>query len=199
MPTSPIPSPTSSSPPPLVDWSSELQTDEVDPWVVPPEALAQRKEAYAHTVEHAAPSGWYDTVPCTDVGTVGTSSSHNPIEVSSILPPGYDDTDGTTGITQISWSDLRSMIKQIDQVHRLYMTHRLDIMTLEQCKVFGKAFDSLINMFQSIMMQALHPDVRSDKLIETDHDEAVQDWVTHDAREQARMEQHFETHGSDME
>ncbi|KAK1221508.1 hypothetical protein PQX77_015684 [Marasmius sp. AFHP31] len=185
MPTSPIPSPTPSSPPPLVDWSSEMETDKVDPWVVPPEALAQREEAYAHTVEHAAPSGWYDTVPCTDVGTVGTSSSHNPIEVSSILPPGYDDTDGTTGLTQISLSDLWSMINQIDQVHRLYMTHRLDIMTLQQRKVFGTAFDSLINMFQSIMMQALHPDVRSDEPIKTDHDEAVQDWVAHDAREQA--------------
>ncbi|KAK1215092.1 hypothetical protein PQX77_022311 [Marasmius sp. AFHP31] len=161
MPTSPIPSPTPSSPPPLVDWSSEMETNEVDPWVVPPEVLAQREEAYAHTVEHAAPSRWYDTVPRTDVETVGTSSSHNPIEVSvsSVQPPGYDDMDGTTGLTQISFDDLQSMMNQIAGVYKLFMTHRLDVMTLEQRRVFMTAFKSLLDIFHSIMIQAQQPDV----------------------------------------
>ncbi|KAK1225429.1 hypothetical protein PQX77_011636 [Marasmius sp. AFHP31] len=41
MPISPIPSQTPSSPPPLVDWSLEMENDEVDLWVVPPHVLAQ--------------------------------------------------------------------------------------------------------------------------------------------------------------
>ncbi|KAK1215847.1 hypothetical protein PQX77_021527 [Marasmius sp. AFHP31] len=41
MPISPIPSLTPSSPPPLVDWSSEMETDGADPCAVPPEVLAQ--------------------------------------------------------------------------------------------------------------------------------------------------------------
>ncbi|KAK1215893.1 hypothetical protein PQX77_021479 [Marasmius sp. AFHP31] len=200
MPISPIPFPTPSSPPPLVDWSSEMELDEVDPWVVLPQVLAQQEEAYAHTVKHTAPSGWYDTVPHTDVGTVGTAS-HNPIEVSvlSVQPPGYDDTDGTTGLSQISLDDLQSMMNQIEGVYKLYMTYWLDVLTLEQHRVFGTAFSSLLDMFHGIMIQAQQPDIRSNEPIETDYDQVVQDWVAHDAREQTQMEQDSEAHGSDIE